>query len=76
MPNTTGLTDTEALEMIKEVNQQPLCEPKEYKGVMKLNYRNGLGAWDDVVHTLIAHGYEVTTRKADKESIEIEYRQV
>lgn len=32
----------------------------EYSGSMRLNYLNGLGAWQDVVSTLIAHGYRVS----------------
>lgn len=32
----------------------------EYGGRMKLNYLNGCGVWQDVMLTLIAHGYEVT----------------
>lgn len=39
--------------------------PTEYGGIMKLDYRKGIGAWQDVVNTLIAHGYEVTARKID-----------
>lgn len=34
--------------------------PTEYSGVMRLNYLNGLGAWQDVANILVAHGYEVT----------------
>lgn len=32
----------------------------EYGGRMRLNYLNGCGVWQDVMLTLIAHGYEVT----------------
>lgn len=36
--------------------------PTEYSGAMRLCYCNGIGAWQDVMFTLIAHGYEVTAR--------------
>lgn len=39
--------------------------PTEYSGAMRLNYCNGVGAWQDVTSTLIAHGYEVTARLED-----------
>lgn len=32
----------------------------EYGGRMRLNYVNGCGVWQDVMLTLIAHGYKVT----------------
>ena len=31
-------------------------------GIMHLNYLSGKGAWEDVMHTLLIHGYEVTAR--------------
>lgn len=46
--------------------------PTEYSGVMRLCYCNGRGAWQDVVFTLIAHGYEVTTRLEDATETEKE----
>ena len=46
--------------------------PTEYSGIMRLNYLNGCGAWQDVVNTLIAHGYEVTVRKEDATETEKE----
>lgn len=46
--------------------------PTEYSGTMRLNYVNGLGAWQDVMSTLIAHGYEVTVRKEDATETERE----
>lgn len=39
--------------------------PTEYSGAMRLCYCNGRGAWQDVMFTLIAHGYEVTARLED-----------
>lgn len=46
--------------------------PTEYSGVMRLCYCNGIGAWQDVVNTLIAHGYEVTARLEDATEVERE----
>ena len=46
--------------------------PTEYSGVMRLCYCNGIGAWQDVVNTLIAHGYEVTARLEDATETERE----
>ena len=46
--------------------------PEEYSGVMRLNYLNGIGAWQDVLNTLIAHGYEVTVRLEDATEVERE----
>ena len=46
--------------------------PTEYSGVMRLCYCNGRGAWQDVVFTLIAHGYEVTARLEDATETERE----
>lgn len=46
--------------------------PTEYCGTMRLNYVNGLGAWQDVMFTLIAHGYEVTARLEDATETEKE----
>ena len=46
--------------------------PTEYSGAMRLNYMNGLGAWQDVMSTLIAHGYEVTARLEDATEVERE----
>lgn len=46
--------------------------PTEYSGVMRLCYCNGRGAWQDVVFTLIAHGYEVTARLEDATETEKE----
>lgn len=39
--------------------------PTEYSGAMRLNYLNGRGAWQDVMFTLIAHGYEVSAHTED-----------
>lgn len=44
----------------------------EYGGRMRLVYANGRGAWQDVVFTLIAHGYEVTVRLGDATKVEKE----
>lgn len=38
---------------------------EEYCGIMRLNYLGGVGAWQDVLFTLMAHGYEVTARVED-----------
>lgn len=46
--------------------------PEEYSGVMRLCYCNGIGAWQDVVNTLIAHGYEVTLHTEDASEVERE----
>lgn len=46
--------------------------PTEYSGAMRLNYCNGVGAWQDVMSTLIAHGYEVTARLEDATETERE----
>ena len=46
--------------------------PTEYSGAMRLNYCNGRGAWQDVMFTLIAHGYEVTARLEDATETERE----
>ena len=46
--------------------------PTEYSGAMRLNYYNGRGAWQDVMLTLIAHGYEVTARLEDATETERE----
>ncbi|MEE0897856.1 MAG: hypothetical protein U0L88_09560 [Acutalibacteraceae bacterium] len=46
--------------------------PTEYSGVMRLCYCNGIGAWQDVVNTLIAHGYEVTLHTEDATETEKE----
>ena len=46
--------------------------PTEYSGVMRLCYCNGRGAWQDVMFTLIAHGYEVTARLEDATETERE----
>ena len=43
---------------------------------MRLNYANGLGAWQDVLNTLIAHGYEVTVRKESATETERELDKV
>ncbi len=50
--------------------------PEEYSGVMRLNYLNGIGAWQDVVNILIAHGYEVTARLEDATETERELDKV
>lgn len=50
--------------------------PTEYCGAMRLNYANGLGAWQDVLNTLIAHGYEVTVRKESATETERELDKV
>ena len=44
----------------------------EYGGRMRLNYLNGLGAWQDVASTLIAHGYEVTAHTEVASEVERE----
>ena len=44
----------------------------EYSGAMRLCYCNGRGAWQDVMLTLIAHGYEVTARLEDATETEKE----
>lgn len=49
-------------------------DDKDY-GIMHLNYCNGLGAWDDVVHTLIAHGYGVSLQVVG-DKVVIEYEEV
>ena len=46
--------------------------PTKYSGVMRLCYCNGRGAWQDVIFTLIAHGYEVTARLEDATETEKE----
>lgn len=46
--------------------------PTEYSGTMRLCYCNGRGAWQDVMFTLIAHGYEVTARLEDATETERE----
>ena len=46
--------------------------PTEYCGAMRLNYANGIGAWQDVLNILIAHGYEVTARLEDATEVERE----
>ena len=46
--------------------------PTEYCGAMRLCYCNGIGAWQDVLNTLIAHGYEVTVRLEDATEVERE----
>lgn len=46
--------------------------PAEYSGAMRLCYCNGRGAWQDVMFTLIAHGYEVTARLEDATETEKE----
>lgn len=46
--------------------------PTEYSGIMRLCYCNGRGAWQDVVFTLIAHGYEVTVWLEDATETEKE----
>ena len=45
---------------------------EEYCGIMRLCYCNGRGAWQDVMFTLIAHGYEVTARLEDATETERE----
>ena len=50
--------------------------PEEYSGAMRLCYCNGIGAWQDVVNTLIAHGYEVTARLEDATETERELDKV
>lgn len=50
--------------------------PEEYSGVMRLNYLGGIGAWQDVLNTLIAHGYEVTARKESATETERELDKV
>ena len=50
--------------------------PTEYSGVMRLNYCNGRGAWQDVMLILIAHGYEVTARKESATKTERELDKV
>lgn len=44
----------------------------EYGGRMRLNYVNGLGAWQDVASILIAHGYEVTAHTEVASEVERE----
>lgn len=44
----------------------------EYGGRMRLDYVNGLGAWQDVMNILIAHGYEVTLHTEDATETERE----
>ena len=46
--------------------------PTEYSGAMRLNYLGGIGAWQDVLNILIAHGYEVTARLEDATEVERE----
>ena len=46
--------------------------PTEYSGTMRLCYCNGRGAWQDVMFTLIAHGYEVTAKLEDATEVERE----
>lgn len=48
----------------------------EYGGRMKLNYLNGVGGWQDVVNTLIAHGYVVTAHIEDATETETELENV
>lgn len=45
----------------------------EYCGMMKLDYCKGVGAWQEVMNVLIAHGYEVIARRVGAEQIEIEF---
>lgn len=47
-----------------------------YSGVMRLDYAGGLGAWQDVVSTLIAHGYEVSAHIEDATETERELDKV
>lgn len=47
-----------------------------YSGVMRLDYAGGLGAWQDVLTVLIAHGYEVTARKESATETEKELDKV
>ncbi len=44
----------------------------EYGGRMKLNYLNGVGAWNDVLSVLIAHGYVVTAHTEVASEVERE----
>lgn len=46
--------------------------PTEYSGVMRLNYGNGMGAWQDVLSILITQGYEVTAWVEDATETEKE----
>lgn len=50
--------------------------PTEYSGIMRLNYLNGIGGWQDVLTVLIAHGYEVTVRKESATETERELDKV
>ena len=49
-------------------------DDKDY-GIMHLDYCNGIGAWDDVVHTLLAHGYGVSLQVLG-DKVVIEYEEV
>lgn len=45
--------------------------PTTYSGVMRLQY-SPIGAWQDVLNILIAHGYEVTARLENATEVERE----
>lgn len=45
--------------------------PTEYSGIMRLQY-SPIGAWQDVLNILIAHGYEVTARLENATEVERE----
>lgn len=50
--------------------------PTEYCGKMRLNYLNGLGAWQDVANILVAHGYEVTLHTEVASEVEREVDEI
>lgn len=63
--------------------KEELEKMKPCQGKMRLDYKGGIGAWQDVANILIASGYEVTLRLDEGENepfesyvIEIEYREV
>lgn len=56
--NTTGLTDEEALEMIKAVNEQPACMV-EGEHINKAILKATTWYWSEFIQSLIENDYEV-----------------
>ena len=80
----TGLTDEEALEMIRLVNENPNClvvadESDEDGGRVVLSHGSvkaarSMGACEDFMNILLWNNYEVTAHLEDDKTIDISFR--
>lgn len=70
-----GITDEEVEEMIRMVNEKPLCiqplESKENKAV--LEWKGVSGYWQDFVGILVSNGYTVTVRRIQDKAVEVSW---